>query len=103
MQTVAVTLVTIVAEKVLATRLTRAVMAAGATGYTMTEASGVGSRDMRASTLDGENMRIEVLAGDAVAEALLVMLARDWFPHYAVVAWVDSVRVVRGEKYAGRG
>lgn len=103
MQTVPVSLVTIVAEKVLATRLTQAILAAGASGYTITEARGVGSRDMRASTLDGENVRIEVLAGEGVADALLAMLARDWFPHYAVVAWAGTVRVVRGEKYAGRG
>ncbi len=103
MQTVAVTLVTIVAEKVLAGRLTQAVLAAGATGYTIGEAGGVGSRDMRASTLDGENVRIEVLAGEGVADALLEMLARDWFPYYAVVAWTAAVGVVRGEKYAGRG
>ena len=103
MQTVPVSLVTIIAEKVLAARLTHAILAAGATGYTITEAHGVGSRDMRASTLDGENIRIEVLAGGSVADALLEMLARDWFPHYAVVAWAAEVRVVRGEKYAGRG
>jgi nitrogen regulatory protein P-II 2 len=103
MQTVAVTLVTIVAEKVLAKRLTQAILAAGATGYTLGEAGGVGSRNMRASTLDGENIRIEVLAGEDVADALLEMLARDWFPHYAVVAWTSTARVVRGEKYAGRG
>ena len=103
MQTVTVSLVTIVAEKVLATRLTQAILAAGASGYTIAEARGMGSRDMRASTLDGENVRIEVLAGAAVADALLEMLARDWFPHYAVVAWAAEVRVVRGEKYASRG
>ncbi len=103
MQTVSVSLVTIVAEKVLAPRLTQAILAAGASGYTLVEARGVGSRDMRASTLDGENVRIEVLAGAAVADALLEMLARDWFPHYAVVAWAAEVRVVRGEKYASRG
>jgi nitrogen regulatory protein P-II 2 len=103
MQTVAVTLVTIVAEKVLATRLTQAILAAGATGYTIGDAGGVGSRNMRASTLDGANVRIEVLAGADVADTLLEMLARDWFPHYAVVAWTSMACVVRGEKYAGRG
>ncbi len=102
MQTVTVKLVTIVAESVLAKRLCAAVRAAGATGYTLSDATGVGSRDMRASTLDGENIRIETLVSPAVAESLLEMLARDWFPHYAVIAWTSDVAVVRGEKYAVR-
>ena len=103
MQTVAVKLVTIVAESVLAKRLCQTVLEVGATGYTISDAAGVGSRDMRASTLDGANVRIEVLASPAVAEAVLVALARDWFPHYAVIAWMSEVAVVRGEKYAARG
>jgi len=102
MQTVTVKLVTIIAEAVLAKRLIQAVLAAGATGYTLSEASGAGSRDMRASTLDGANIRLETLASPAVAEALLAGLARDWFPHYAVIAWTSDVAVVRGEKYATR-
>ncbi len=101
MQTVAVKLVTIVAESVLEKRLLLAVKAAGATGYTVSNATGVGSRDMRASTLDGENIRIETLVCPEVAEALLEVLVRDWFPHYAVIAWISDVAVVRGEKYAG--
>jgi nitrogen regulatory protein P-II 2 len=103
MHTATVKLVTIVAESVLADRLTRAILAAGATGYTLTPATGAGSRDMRASTLDGENIRIETLASPAVAEALLERLARDWFPHYAVIAWVSDVAVLRGEKYVSKG
>ncbi len=103
MQTVTVKLVTIIAESVLADRLTRAILADGATGYTLSAATGAGSRDMRASTLDGENIRIETLVSPAVADALLERLARDWFPHYAVIAWVSDAAVVRGEKYAGKG
>lgn len=100
MQTVTVKLVTIVAENVLADRLTRAILAVGATGYTVTHATGAGSRDMRASTLDGENIRVETLVSPQVAEALLAKLASDWFPHYAVIAWTTDAQVIRGEKYA---
>ncbi len=95
-------LVTIVAEEVLAPRLVAAVMAAGATGYTTSPASGLGSRGLRSTTLGGENVRVETLVAPAAAERLMAVLARDWFPHYAVVAWVAEVAVVRGEKYGAK-
>lgn len=95
-------LVTIVAESVLQDRLLAAVMEAGATGYTISPAAGVGSRGLRATTLGGENLRIEALLPDPAADALMGALARDWFPHYAVVAWVTAVEVLRGAKYGGQ-
>ena len=94
-------LVTIVAESVLEDRLVTAVMAAGATGYTTSPASGAGSRDLRSTTLGGQNVRVEALVPDDAAERLMAVLVKDWFPHYAVVAWVSAVEVVRGAKYAG--
>jgi len=45
-------------------------------------------------------VKIETLVPKAVADRLLASLARDYFPHYAVVAYADRVRVVRGEKYS---
>ena len=100
MQTVPIKLVTIVAENILADRLVRDILAAGATGYTITAANGAGSRDLRASTLGGENVRIETLVVPRIAEVLLEQLAKDWFPDYAVIAWVTTVDVIRGQKYA---
>ena len=100
MPTIAVKLLTVVAESVLADRLSRAILAAGALGYTLTPAKGVGPRSRRSSTLGGDNVRIEVIADEATARRLLAMVAEQWFPHCAVVAWLSDVEVVRGEKYA---
>lgn len=63
-------------------------------------ALGEGSRGVRASEWEGRNVRIETLVIAAVAATILGTLARDYFPQFAVVAFVDQVRVVRGEKYA---
>lgn len=92
-------LVTIVAEEVLHNRLVTTVQAAGATGYTVSAATGAGSRGLRSTTLGGQNIRLEALLSPAAADRLLEVLARDWFPHYAVVAWMADVEVVRGDKY----
>jgi nitrogen regulatory protein P-II 2 len=92
-------LVTIVAEPVLEGRLVGELKALGASGWTVSESRGEGSRGMRASDLPGEGVRIEVVASAAVAERIVDHVARQYFPHYAVIAWVSEVEVVRGDKY----
>jgi nitrogen regulatory protein P-II 2 len=92
-------LVTIVAESVLTEPLLAHLKSLGATGYTITDARGEGSRGRRVGELPGDNQRIEVLAGPALADRILDLLAVQYFPNYAIVAWVSDVVVVRGEKY----
>lgn len=92
-------LVTIVAESVLADKLTASLKQFGTTGYTVTDAKGEGSRGMRTGEIPGSNVRIETLADQAIAARILDDLAAHYFPHYAIAAWVTDVHVVRAEKY----
>ena len=92
-------LVTIVVEAVLDTRLRQDLLRLGAKGYTCTKADGEGSRGMRTDDLAGKNLRFETVVSDAVAERILTHLAEQYFPNYAVVAYVQDVSVVRGDKY----
>jgi nitrogen regulatory protein PII len=92
-------LVTIVAEPVLEEQLTQALRRLGARGFTVTESRGEGSRGMRASEVPGEGVRIETVVGEEVADRILDHVARQYFPNYAVIAYVATVEVVRGEKY----
>lgn len=99
MQTMPLVCVTVVAEAVLEQRLLRDVQATGARGWTVSEARGQGTRSVRASEWEGANVRLETLVTPDVAQRLLAVLARDYFPHFAVVAWTSEVHVIRGEKY----
>jgi Nitrogen regulatory protein P-II len=99
MATVPLRLVTIVAEAVLEDSLIGLVKEVGATGYTLSSARGEGSRGRRLGEIPGDNVRLEVLVGAAVAEALLELLAARFFADYAAVAWITEVHVRRGEKY----
>ena len=92
-------LVTIIAESVLEDHLVREITSCGAKGYTITDARGEGSRGMRTAALGGQNIRLETLVTDEVADRVFDVLHDHFFPHYAVVAYVESVQVVRGEKY----
>jgi nitrogen regulatory protein PII len=100
MKTVPLRKVTIVAEAFLEDRLIRDVRERGARGFTVAEARGEGSRGVRASEWEGKNVRIETLVSPAVADAILTRVADAYFPNFAVVAWVEDVEVVRGDKYA---
>jgi nitrogen regulatory protein PII len=91
--------VTIISEAVLEDRLLREVRELGSRGYTLTAVSGEGSRGVRASEWEGKNVQIEVLVSAEVADRLLDHLAANYFEHYAVVAYVVEVEVVRGERY----
>lgn len=93
-------LVTIVAESVLQEQICRSLDSLGATGYTLSEATGKGSRGMRVGELPGSNVRIETVVEPEIAERILELLGRLYFPHYAIAAWVHDVEVVRGAKYS---
>jgi hypothetical protein len=93
-------LVTVIAEAVLTERLTRLVLETGASGYTLSPARGMGSRGLRSTTVvDGDNIRLEALMGQTAAASLFDVLARDFFPHYALIAWATEVEVLRGAKF----
>jgi len=99
MHTMSAKLVTIVAEPVLEEPLVADLHALGARGHTASASRGAGSRGMRASDPPGAGVRIEVVVSDAVADRILDHVATRYFPHYAVIAFVADVQVVRGEKY----
>lgn len=100
MNTVPLKKVTVIAEAVLEPEILRALRGLGATGYTIAEARGEGSRGVRASEWEGRNVVIEALVDAGTADRILEHVARAYFEHYAVVAYLTDVQVVRGEKYA---
>jgi nitrogen regulatory protein P-II 2 len=99
MNTHTLTLLTIVAEALLKDRLIHEVRQAGAKGFTITEVSGEGSRQRRVSELLGDNIKIEVITKRETADKILTVLQKDFFPRYAVIAFMSEVQVVREDKY----
>jgi hypothetical protein len=92
-------LLTIVAESGLEKRLVSLLHDAGSRGYTVSAAHGEGHRNQRAGDISGGNIRLESVLNDTVLEEVLKKLAADYFPHYAVSAWISDVEVVRDERY----
>ena len=99
MHTTTLKLVTIVTERILEDRLVRALDELGAKGYTLTQATGKGSRGVRASEWEGPDTRIQSIVSPEVADAIVAHVAENYFEHYAVIVYVQNAEVVRGEKY----
>ncbi len=99
MKTTTLKLVTIVTERILEDRLLRKVEELGARGYTLTQATGKGSRGVRASEWEGPDTRIQSLVSKEVADSIVEYVAENFFEHYAVIVYVQDAEVVRGDKY----
>ena len=99
MKTVPLCLVTIIAEAVLKERLIQDLRHAGARGYTITDAEGEGARQRRVGEILGANIRLETIVSPEVADRLLQVISTEYFDRYAIIAYLSTVSVIRGEKY----
>ena len=93
-------LVTIIAEPVLESRLTSKLRQLGATGWTVVEGRGEGSRGIHAADIPGVNIRIDSIVTPDVAERVVQHLATHYFAEYEVIAYVSDVAVIRSTKYS---
>ncbi len=66
--------------------------------YTVSTTHGEGPRNQRAGDISGRKIRIESVLSEAVLDEVLAKVAADYFPHYALSAWVTDVEVPRDER-----
>lgn len=93
-------LVTIVTEAILEVELCEVLEQLGATGYTVTNARGSGSRGIRdAGWSSSGNVRIEVVCKQEVAERIARHLRDNYYNDYAMILFESDVRVLRPEKF----
>lgn len=101
MQLYPLKLVTVVGESVIMDDIAREGIDLGATGYTLTDAAGQGSRSTRnvIVTSGAKTQKVEFVVPMEVAEKILKHVSHSYFEHYACIAWLADVQVVRGENY----
>ena len=88
-------LVTIVAEAILESKLKTLVVDAGATGYTVTPATGWGKHGTRSSGIDSDgNIVMTVLTGEEVAAKILKEIERNLIKHYGIMAYQVDAEVL---------
>ena len=100
MQTVTYRLVTVVAERTVRDRLLSAIHDLGATGHTIADVQGEGSRGVSTAGWTGASVKIETIVPPDVADRIVAHVAERYFAHHSVIVYLQDVEVVRGSKYA---
>ena len=97
----------IVTEKLLLKKIGKIIDAAGATGYTVIDAGGKGSRNVRSSgrpsvSSEFSNVKIEVLTDSReMAEDLANKIALEYFDDYSGIAYICNAEVLSAHKFCG--
>ena len=93
-------LLTIVTEAVLENALTADLDRLGASGYTIVDARGRGSRGVRdAGWATSGNIRGEVVCDAGLAERIAHHLRETYYRDYAMILYLADVSVLRPEKF----
>jgi len=100
MKTVCMKRITIIGDITVQYRILNEVQEFGATGYTSYPVQGKGQRGVRPRHAEPANAKIEVVATQEVAHRILEHLSQHYFEKYAMIAFIDEVEVLRGEKFA---
>lgn len=94
-------LLTIITEALLENELCELIEKLGATGYTVTNARGSGSRGVRdAGWTSSGNIRVEVVCTKELADVIAENLRGKYYDHYAMIIFESDVRVLRPEKFS---
>jgi nitrogen regulatory protein PII len=94
-------LLTIITESVLETELCKLLESLDASGYTVTNARGSGSRGVRsASWSESSNLRIEVVCSQELADRITKTVSDKYYDDYAMIIFESDVRVLRSKKFS---
>lgn len=94
-------LITIVTEAVLETELCEELLKLGASGYTVSNARGRGSRGVRdAGWSSNSNIRVEIVCSNDVAHRIEQHMREKYYDDYAMIIFESDVRVLRKDKFA---
>lgn len=101
MQAYPLVLVTVVGEAVIMKDVAHRGIELGATGYTMSEVVGQGARSARnVSGVGGvQTLKVEFVVPTELATRILEDVSHEYFEHYAIIAWLSDVSVMRGQHY----
>ena len=97
----------IVTEKILLKKIAKIIEESGATGYTVMETGGKGSRNVRSSgqphVSDTEaNVKFEVLTADRIlAEKIADQIAMQFFIDFAGIIYICDAEVLYGHSFCG--
>ena len=94
-------LVTIITEAVLEGELCDFLADLGASGYTVTNARGSGSRGVRSAGWSASsNVRIEVVCSEELAAKIAKAVSERYYADYAMILFESDIHVLRPDKFS---
>ena len=102
MKTVPMKRITIIGDDNVGYRIMQEIHELRASGYTYYIVHGRGARGLRPRHAEPANANIEVIATPELAHQILEHIAKNYFDRYAMIAFLDDVEVLRGEKFGAR-
>jgi nitrogen regulatory protein PII len=100
MSNVHLKLVTIITEAAIESEICDDLQKLGASGYTVTNARGSGSRGIRnAGWSVSSNIRVEVVCSEALAESIAKHLNDKYYENFAMIQFESDVKVIRSHKF----
>lgn len=94
------TLLTVICEAVLESKLVSDLQTLGAPGWTLSDARGRGSRGVRSAGWEAEgNIRVEIICTRDLAQRISEHLQTRYYDHYAMVCFLSEVEVLRPAKF----
>lgn len=100
MKTHPMKLVTVICEALAREHLTQLLADVGAHGFTLFAVEGAGSQGQRPGDIaEFGNIQVEVVLQPAIAEQLLIRLQADFFPRFAMIAYLSDIEVLRPGKF----
>lgn len=97
--------IVIITEKLIRDGVLAIVEAQGAKGYTVFSAGGKGGRQIRSQdrprVVDAfENVQIEVITSEEIANRIAEQVAAQYFENYSGIAYLENVEILRPAKFA---
>ena len=93
-------LVTVYTEAALESELIREMEKLHVSGYTISNARGKGARGARTGAWEASsNIRVEIICDDALAKTLIDTFTKKYYDHYAMVAFISDIEVIRQHKF----
>jgi nitrogen regulatory protein P-II 2 len=92
--------VTVVGEALARQALERLLQEVGAHGYTLFAVEGMGAQGPRPGDIrEFGNIQVDVVLPEPAAARLLEQLEREFFPRFAMIAYLTEIRVLRPRKF----
>lgn len=99
MKTSNLILLTIITEDELESRLIEDLKKLGVTGYTISNVRGEGGHGVRASQWEGNNIKLEAIVDNHLADLIGEHITNHYFPYFATILYLLPVQVLREQKF----